>query len=382
MAPRDGRKSSNPAYDAPNGSLKLSVMIPKLLHRKPSDARTEMPRPLTDAMKASHAKGRLNLSPTPTRNSPTPNFDTSLRSDVSQVPTSGEDFSVFCEHNLSTSSSIRSTIAATEAELRTLVDEFQTLEARTLRRIQKQKAHRLPTNTPATVDILLEGREWREHRLVPSLTPSSPSLLDSASHRHLFASPSTDSPTSDGTSVRSASSHNTNLSRARSISSLSKISHSGPVSTGSFLRSPAKKHSTPRKTSMSSTTSSLISSHHSHSHDLSLRPPCLQAFNNSNNLSTPQLSRSKSLLGLKKLKGSSPMFSQKTFISSVCASSEEGPLGYGGSSGCVGRVNEIDPELVDVRRRKEQLVARYNARLEFLRAKLRSAELHEKLLKR
>ncbi|KAJ3500019.1 hypothetical protein NLJ89_g9979 [Agrocybe chaxingu] len=41
-----------------------------------------------------------------------------------------------------------------------------------------------------------------------------------------------------------------------------------------------------------------------------------------------------------------------------------------------------DPELVDIRKRREDLVARYTARLEFLRAKLKGAELHEKLLKK
>ncbi len=71
---------------------------------------------------------------------------------------------------------------------------------------------------------------------------------------------------------------------------------------------------------------------------------------------------------------------------STCTSSEEGPGGHAGSgnSGCGGgnTRNENDPELVDVRKRREELVARYNARLEFLRAKLKGAELHERLLRR
>jgi hypothetical protein len=41
-----------------------------------------------------------------------------------------------------------------------------------------------------------------------------------------------------------------------------------------------------------------------------------------------------------------------------------------------------DSEISDIRRRREELVARYTARLEFLRAKLKGAELHEKLLRK
>lgn len=41
-----------------------------------------------------------------------------------------------------------------------------------------------------------------------------------------------------------------------------------------------------------------------------------------------------------------------------------------------------DPELADIRARRDALIARYTARVEFLRAKLRGAELHEKLLRK
>jgi hypothetical protein len=36
----------------------------------------------------------------------------------------------------------------------------------------------------------------------------------------------------------------------------------------------------------------------------------------------------------------------------------------------------------DIRRRREEVQQRYDARLDYLRAKLKSAELHEKLLRR
>jgi hypothetical protein len=43
--------------------------------------------------------------------------------------------------------------------------------------------------------------------------------------------------------------------------------------------------------------------------------------------------------------------------------------------------NALDKELNDIRRRREEVVARYEARLDYLRAKLKGAEIHEKLLR-
>jgi len=80
------------------------------------------------------------------------------------------------------------------------------------------------------------------------------------------------------------------------------------------------------------------------------------------------------------------MFSEETLLSVSSSSRDE--TGYAGSScttpssGTSGAEIENDPALIDVRRRKSKLFARYNARLEFLRAKLKSAELHERLLKK
>jgi len=41
-----------------------------------------------------------------------------------------------------------------------------------------------------------------------------------------------------------------------------------------------------------------------------------------------------------------------------------------------------DAEMADIRRRREEVTRRYESRLEYLRARLKSAELHEKLLKK
>jgi len=42
----------------------------------------------------------------------------------------------------------------------------------------------------------------------------------------------------------------------------------------------------------------------------------------------------------------------------------------------------LENDMADIRRRREEVVARYEARLDLLRVKLKGAEMHEKLLKR
>lgn len=43
---------------------------------------------------------------------------------------------------------------------------------------------------------------------------------------------------------------------------------------------------------------------------------------------------------------------------------------------------EMEREMEDIRRRREEVSMRYEARLEYLRAKLKGAQLHEKLMKK
>lgn len=43
---------------------------------------------------------------------------------------------------------------------------------------------------------------------------------------------------------------------------------------------------------------------------------------------------------------------------------------------------QVDPEVAEIRKRKVVVSQRYEARLEYLRAKLKGAELHEKLMRK
>jgi hypothetical protein len=45
-------------------------------------------------------------------------------------------------------------------------------------------------------------------------------------------------------------------------------------------------------------------------------------------------------------------------------------------------ISALESELSDIRRRRGEVTARYQARLEYLRAQLRGAELREKLIRK
>ncbi|PPQ63911.1 hypothetical protein CVT24_010309 [Panaeolus cyanescens] len=238
---------------------------------------------------------------------------------------------VFDEVDLTTAKDIRKAIAITESEAQRIIEAFRDLEANTLRRIQKQRAYRLPLNPPSSVDVLLEGREWREHKLSPS--PSSP-LFDLRQRHAIDAS--------DGMSTRSGSSNRTTLSQSRSIASLPRQALASPLSP--HFRSPSM--SLHRKNSTSSVSS----------HATSLTNGLLSVSNSS------AMTRSSSHLPLRNPKGNP---------------TEPNPESPAEDQG-----GDDDPELLDIRHRCDEVVARYTARLEFLRAKLKTAELHEKLMRK
>ena len=82
------------------------------------------------------------------------------------------------------------------------------------------------------------------------------------------------------------------------------------------------------------------------------------------------------------------MFSKETLISMSSSNGEDQIPGSANIASPVSPTKppkpeyEDDPELIDIKRRKEDLITRYHLRLEFLRAKLKSAELHERLLRK
>jgi len=347
-----GRKSSAAVHETPpakdtrrgvnlnvlvNDVSKRSFLVPRLLHKKLSelpplhmDTSKTHPKP-SHPISNTHpenARAHPPLSPTGSARRivpPSPSIRETVIATISDV---------FDDDNLITANDIRAAITTCEDEARKLVDAFNDLEASALRRFHKQNARRMPVTTP-NVNVLLEGREWRENRLIPS--PSSP-VFDFKERHTLNSADST----GDGMSIRSGSSHKTSLSQAKSISSLRKYPPGSPLAP--HFRTPSITPA--RKSSISSISSQRTS--FTSTRMLAAAPSFAS-------------SRSTSHLALSKLKGNTESISTETI------GLEDG---------------DDESEVSDIRRRREELVARYTARLEFLRAKLRGAELHEKLLRK
>jgi hypothetical protein len=325
---KDTRRSDNVVNDLP----KRSALVPRLSHRKLAELPfivTDTSRTLPESSHQSNARFDkacpLPVSPSGFARRIVPS-SSSMRETIATTM-----FDVFDDDNLTSAKDIRATITTSEDEVRKLVDAFNELEASALRRFQTQHARRLPVTTP-DVNVLLEGREWREHRLIPAPSPvldfQEPYILNSADS------------TGDGFSICSGSSNQTSISQARSISSLRK-NPPGSLLSPHFRTPPLFPA---RKNSISSISSRRVS------------------FNSTRMLavtSSSTLPRNGSHLALPKRKGKN--------------SSKE-RIGVEGG--------DDESEISDIRRRRGELVARYTARLEFLRAKLKGAELHEKLLRK
>ena len=316
---------------------KFSTLVPRLLHRKLA----ELPPLITNTSRTPQSSRHASLSNTRAEKarplpplSPTGSarrmfpYSSPIREPVTTTTTPN----IFDDDHLTSAKDIRAAITTSEYEVRKLVDAFNDLEASALRRFQRQHARRLPVTTP-NVNDLLEGREWREHRLI--LSPSSP-VFDFKERHTLITADST----GDGVSIHSGSSHQTNISQPKSISPQRKYQPGSPLSP--HFRTPSLFPA--RKNSMSSISSQRTS--FTSNRMLAVTP-------------SSSLPRSTSHLVLPKL--------QENNASKESIGLEEG---------------DDDSEISDIRRRREELVARYTARLEFLRAKLKGAELHEKLLRK
>ncbi|GLB40309.1 hypothetical protein LshimejAT787_0801800 [Lyophyllum shimeji] len=226
---------------------------------------------------------------------------------------------VFDDRNLHTAKDIRAAMIVTEAEAHRLLDSFTSLESTTSFRVQQQTARRLPSATPEHITSLIGGTEWRNLR---PPNPPSPlvSQIDRKTHRHV---PSLVDTANDGASVWSGSS---SLSRSKSISSLRSKQHPPSPLSPRF-------------------------------------PPSSSPLLRKSSISGSSMSRSTGHLPLEVVvESEDPHFSPVDRERPVSSSPH--------------------PEVSEVLRRRDEVMARYSARLEYLQAKLKSAELHEKLLRR
>jgi hypothetical protein len=306
--------------------------IPRILQKKASELfsiRTDSRRIDKDPGSASSRPGASSSETSYTRHAPHSPTRSVKRTPIPKVDLSFAN-DIFDDGDLYSAIDIQAAIVATEAEAERVLDAFNDLEMSTSFRIHQQNARRLPSATPSHVNVLIEGREWRDHSFQP---PSSPRAADRKRRP-----PAID--ISDGVSVRSSSSIKTTLSQSKSISSLrSKQLPGSPLSP----RFPPISPSIHRKNSDSS---------------MSSQTPSSRRLRVNGSLSS---SRSTGHLPLSMLVEKDA----RQLEHSMAAEDKD-----------------IPPEVADIRRRSREVAARYEARLEYLRAKLKGAQLHEKLMRK
>ena len=236
---------------------------------------------------------------------------------------------VFDEENLQGSGQIKQELAAVEAERKRLLDAFNGLELTTMTKRKHQRHARMPD----------DSREESTWTLIP----------DSRSLRRIGID-------SDATSVRSGNSMSTTytgkrVQRQKTTSSLATMSSK-----------PSSMH---RKTSMSSMSSGkgMASS--------GLAPPPVPSLPSNITLGIG-FNGSSSSINLTRSTGHLPMTSvPEDEVKSVSSRSVKQPEEVD---------HVLEEEMADIRRRREEVSMRYEARLEYLRAKLKGAQLHEKLM--
>ena len=229
-------------------------------------------------------------------------------------------YDVLDEEHLSSAAEIRQEILRVEGEVKRLINAFTGLEVTTLCKAQRTRGHSITrSDRQGNAGSVAEGKSARRVNLVDS----------------------------DGGSIRSQNTTGT-----------------GACKSASSGRMPLRA-----KTSV--TTSLALSA-------TSSRPASLRRKTSSSSFSK-QLSPALSLPAAITANNSSVSLTRSAHI--MTSVPEDRP----GSTVSMLRLDdEMEPEdgTEDIRRRREEVQQRYGARLDYLRAKLKSAELHEKVWRR
>ena len=229
-------------------------------------------------------------------------------------------YNVLDEEHLSSAAEIRQEIQRVEGEVKRLMDAFTGLEVTTLCKAQRTRGQSVTrSDRPGNAGSVVEGKSARRVNLAES----------------------------DGGSIRSANTTGT-----------------GPCKSASSGRMPLHPKTSITTSLARSTTSS--------------RPASLQRKASSSSLSK-QLSLAFPLPAGINANSSSISLTRSAHI--MTSVPEDRP----GSAACMVRLDdemEHEDGTEDIRRRREEVQQRYDARLDYLRAKLKSAELHEKVWRR
>ncbi|KAJ7030430.1 hypothetical protein C8F04DRAFT_1397867 [Mycena alexandri] len=381
-----GRRPTSPS--PPPNVIKLSL-IPRMFSKKSEDSSSSdtdsSGRTSSSASDTPKSKPRALAPASPTRAKTDPISPMRTKFEATAVPTSpsrsafaispapvagpskydvipGGSNDIFDDDNLHTSDAIRKVIAAVEAEGRRLITAFNDLETSAVIRYRQEHPQRQSARRPATAISP-----------VPSINGSAHTLNSRARSNSQRQNLNALSP--DTQSVRSNSSLRTTKSSASLFHSsapsppLLAFSHSTPPpSSGSGwgALSPKRLPSLRRKASTSSLASQGAPSFLSVNRATASPSP-----NHRPNLSrSSSMSRSTGHLPLPvpaPVPAHGGSGSGSTMMELLAAGD---PVGEGGE------------ELAEVRRRRAEMVGRCEARLEYLRAKLKGAQIHEKLLKK
>ena len=308
--------------------------MPKLLSRKASDSsiRTAASRVQTDSMSVSSRRHSSDKGHGD--NPPQPSTPRSAAGSIRrmQVPPSSFNarllgpernsaiYNVIDEDHLSTAQEIQQEISNVEAEQRRLMDAFNGLEVTTLSRALR---HRLPSKR--------SGESSKASTTAESILSDSEGRFQRFPHL-----------TDDGLSMRSGTSIRSSPSFAHSAHSSKNGLHAKGMLPSPLAASQVPPLPLLRRGSMSSvddrrTPVPVVQNSISHGY--------LQAASSSNISLHSKSSR---------------------LAVNVHVDEKEG----------------AEAELEDIRRRRGEVSHRYQARLEYLRAKLKGAQLHEKLMRR
>ena len=251
-------------------------------------------------------------------------------------------YNVFDEDNLKTSQEIQDEIMAVEAEAKRLMDAFSGLELTTLTKNQRHHIRPTPRST-----------DWGKGSNGESNWTGSNgrSRIDLADN--------------DGLSVQSGKSGGTSLSfdpssMSRSAYSIRKAGR--PKATSNQLL-PMSSRSRPNSLHRKNSSSSVASMERKAGRVVKPPPvPVLPTMHlQSASRSNVSLARSSA--------GYLPMMPEED-------------KSVSGTMDTLKLEQDDGDEMEDIRRRREEVSIRYEARLEYLRAKLKGAQLHEKLLRK
>ncbi|GJE91759.1 hypothetical protein PsYK624_079100 [Phanerochaete sordida] len=250
------------------------------------------------------------------------------------------------DERLQTAKEIRQEIEVVEAEGRRLLDAFNGLELSTLVRQQRS-----PSHAPLAAASGILSSPIDAHTLSPTSSlrtgkdPDAMSIVSAHSGLSAKRAPSVSSRSRQLTTSASAPVFQpVSLGRKTSLSSMSTRSRSGTA--------PSHAQSSPGRYNLKFGSTSSINLTRSTGH-----------------LPLPTLSEH-----------------EVPYVSSpLRRAASDVPASGGGAGASIATDDDIaalEAEMADIRRRRAEVTARYEARIEYLRARLKGAELREKLLKK